>query len=285
MNKIFKKIVFILIFSTTLFAQESITVGILYNKIFEDKNKAEIAVKVFLKQITNKSYGHNFKVKFYEDGKKLLNDYVNKKVTNIVIDPEFYYKNKKFIDKYKDYSWGMSQSDEIFDQYYLIKNINAESNLDSSTIKNIYYNDASQKIWLEYLTYKNKVNTLKKLKNEQKASKNLLEVFFKKDCISVVTKDLYNSMVKINPQIKRQVKIIKKSKQIFLTAIGFARKDLSKGFYEFSNIMNKDFGNNKDKLKIFAFANVKKIYFFKNDDPKLQDLNDFYLEYFKLKSK
>ncbi len=273
-------------FSTTLVAHESIIVGILYKKIFEDKNKAEIAVKVFLKQITDKKYGHKFKIKFYQDGKKLLNDYVDKKVTNIVIDPEFYYKNKKLIDKYKDYVWGMSQSAEIFDQYYLIKNINAESNFGSKNIKNIYYNDQSQKIWLEYLIYKNNINKetiLKKLINEQKASKNLLKVFFQKDCISVVTKDLYDSMIRINPQIKKQVEIIKESKRIFLTGIGFTRKDLNNDFYAFSKIMNEDFANKDDKLRVFAFANVKKVYFFKNNDPKLKNLNDFYLEYFRLK--
>lgn len=273
-------------FSTTLFAHESIIVGILYKKIFEDKNKAELAIKVFLKQITNKTYGHKFKIEFYKDGEKLLDDYVNKKVTNIVIDLEFYYKNKEFIDKYKDFSWGLSQSNELFDQYYLVKNINATSNFDNKNIENIYYNDQSQKVWLEYLLYKNKQNKetiFKKLKNEQKASKSLLKVFFQDDCISVVTKDLYDSMLKINPQIKKQVKIIKKSKQIFLSAIGLTRKDLNNDFYEFSNLMNKDFGNKNDKLRIFAFANVKRIYFFKNNDPKLKELNDFYMEYFKLK--
>lgn len=286
---IFKKIILISLFFCFLNAQDNIVIGLLYNNIFEDKSSAKVSIKVFLKQVRKKDYGKDFNILYYDDEKKILKDFIDKKITNMVIDSAFYFRNKSQIDKYKDFVWGLSQTNEIFDQYYLIENEKANLSLNSKQLKTIYFNDESQRKWLEFLVLKNKeyLNKsviLNKFEKQQKANKNLLEVFFHNNKISVVSKDVFDSMIKINPQIKKQIKIIKKSPKIFLSALGVTRKGLSKSFENASSLMEKDYVNKTSKTEVFAFANIKRVYYFFDDDTKeLKQLNKFYKEYFKLK--
>ena len=89
-------------------------------------------------------------------------------------------------------------------------------------------------------------------------------------------------MLKVNPQIEKQVKIIKKSEEIFISAIGFTRNGLSKEVENTIDKMKEDFTEKRDDSKVFAFANIRKVYFFEDDNKKFMELTKFYDRYFRL---
>ncbi len=52
--------------------------------------------------------------------------------------------------------------------------------------------------------------------------------FFNKNNVSIINRDLYHSMLELNPQIKNQIEVVKESKKIFFIGMGIVRKDLTK---------------------------------------------------------
>ena len=117
------KILFVLIFlifSTSLLAsEEKVDIGVLYQKIFTTKKEAEIGSKIWLKYMEGKPYFEGINVIFYEDEKKIIEDYVNNKISGMISNLTLYFNNKEILDKSSKRKWIPSTTKEIYEQYYL----------------------------------------------------------------------------------------------------------------------------------------------------------------------
>lgn len=284
-----KSILFILciLFASNAFSKNnSIDVGVLYKKIFTTKKEANIAIKIWLKHMKKKPYFEGVNIILYDDEQKMLDDYIATKITGMISNLTHYFKNKDKIDKSSKYKWVLSTTKKIYDEYYLIRNIESTGIIEKLNTYDFYYKDDIGKIWLEsYLLkiYKKPIEKIfHKIKEIKKPRKLLFDVFFNKNTVSVVSKRLYDSMIKLNPQIKEQTKIVKKSKPIFVSAIGFTHKHIDETYNKRLEQLTLDINNSAKAIELISLIDLARIKVI--EDNELEELELFYEEYFKLKN-
>lgn len=279
----YKLLLLLFFIVSNLFANdEKMKIGILYEKIFTTKKEAKIGARLWLKQLREKDKNSNVEIIFYTDEKKLLEDYKNKKISVVVASVILYYENKKSIDNITSHRWIMSLSKGMFDKYYLIKNKENKANLKTINSSNIYYRDEMSKVWLNYLFYKNKNNSSdNNLKKIEKESSLVFNVFFNKNEISIVSKDAYDSIVSLNPQIEQKVEIVEESDAIFFNGIGFTRKNVASKIEKSIELMKDNFIEKEREYDALSFADIRKVYVLEDND--LSKTDAFYEEYLNLK--
>ncbi len=283
-----KRVIVLLLFSLfNLVVAEEIHMGILYEKIFISKKEANISVELWRKQMKEKKLDLSWKITFYNDEEKIINDYKNDVISSIVLDSTFYFKNKKRLDNLTVLKWIINRTNNKFTKYYLVKNKESDFTLQNLNAQNIFYYTELEKVWIEKLIYEkfNNSKTLsKKLKRVEKSKKLLYNVFFNKDTLAIVPKDLYESMIELNPQIKNKVEIISESKEIFFTSMGLIRQTKNKKIKKRITELLEDLEKDPRSFDFLTFIGINRVHFFNNDN-EIKDLNKFYEEYFKLKKK
>ena len=280
--------VFLILVLSYMFAnaKESIKFGLLYEKIFCTKEEAEIGTNLWLKQMKQEHANLDMDVLFYSDEKKILEDYKNRKVSAIIGNGFFYWENRKKIDKLSVDKWVLSRNSNKFEQFYVIKNVNSEFDFNNKHVRKVLYGEEIGRIWFETLVYKNSKDSKKILKNINRVGKDkklIFDVFFNKDSVAVVGKDLYDSMLEVNPQIEQRIKILAKSKPIFIRGIGFTRKGIEKSIRDSLFKLTKRINESKTNYEVISFIQVQNIFLMTGDE--LNKLNKFYEEYDKLRNK
>jgi ABC-type phosphate/phosphonate transport system substrate-binding protein len=229
-------------------------------------------------------------VEFYNTLDELFFAYKNGKLDMIVISFSDFYKNKTFLNNIsKDY-WSATFNEEKYTQFYLVslkeKNINSFKDIQNATLSLEKY-DTVSKLWFDKnsLTTNNKDSEkiLKKIYFETKESTPLLNVFFKKSDLAIVTKDSWNSMVQLNPSIEKKIKIIERSEKIFLPFIGFFSKDTQE---EKIDIFFKITSKIEDTIRVEELLSLLKFKsFFRLEDKYIDDMEIYFKEYYNLKEK
>lgn len=149
--------------------------------------------------------------------------------------------------------------------------------------------DKIAKIWLDKNSYELNKNSSIKLLEELKKEKNdrrvVFNVFFGKSDYGIVTKEAWDIIVDFNPAIKKKVKVLEVSENIFIDNLGIYSK--------YSNKESRDFffkkGNNPETLKsdtalkILDLLKLDGIFFIEYDF--LNDLDKFFKEYFELEKR
>lgn len=279
------KLVFIFFFFISfLYGNEKkLIIGILYEKIFTTKKEARIGSELWIKQMEEKDPNFKLGFIFYKDEENFLNDYKNEKISIILSNATLYYENKKLIDSLTNHRWIMSLSNEIFDSFYLIKNKKSTVNLNNLENQKFLYKDEMAKIWLDSLLHKSKMKHIhKNFEKIKKENKLIFSVFFNKNKLSIISKNTYDTLVKLNPQIKSKTEIIKQSDSIFFNGIGFTRKNLSQEFENMLELMRINFMKKENDFSVLSFTDIQKTYVLKKND--LNKLDEFYEEYFKIKN-
>ena len=266
-----------------LHSTEEIKIGILYEKIFTTKKEAKIGLKLWEKQMKKKNYDYDVNIFLYEDKNKLISDYTNKKIHAIVFDTTSYYENKKEIDTLSSNKWAISRTSSVFQQFYLVKNTESKISLTKFKVDKIFYKENMSRVWLENFLSKRNMNINTEVYEKiEKPNKLVFNIFFNKDNISIMTEDLYESMIDLNPQVKSKLKIIEKSKKMFFHAVGFTRKGMDKNIKKTLYSIEKEINTNNSAWEAVSFTNVQQVFPLKNDD--LKELDDFYKEYFSRKN-
>lgn len=258
-------------------------IGYMYNNIFTTKKESKIGAKLWNKEM--KSRGFNADLIKIEKDEEALDLYERKKIHSLVSDGLFYYKHKKKIDELTDYKWVMSRSNKKFNQYYLVKN--RKSNFSFKNFKNqkIFYKDQMSKVWFEYLLLKKGIKTNKILLKMEKVKKDknlIYNSFFNENSVSVIPKDLYDSMYNLNPQIGKEIEVITASDAIFFNAMGFTRKDLDNNIKVKLDLLGSEVREDKNELKTFSFVKIQNVFTLQKDD--LNETDKFFEEYSELKN-
>lgn len=153
---------------------------------------------------------------------------VLKKTAMICLNSIDYIKYKK---KFKLEGALLSfKNDNLFTQYTLItkNNIKNIDELKGGKIGMEYkQNQIIPYMWLDILLKKNKLPAkdkfFKEVKEFNKDSQLILSLFFGQIDACVVTKNSFNLMIELNPQIQKRIKIINESPDLILTVTCFTR--------------------------------------------------------------
>ncbi|TLP38391.1 PhnD/SsuA/transferrin family substrate-binding protein [Arcobacter arenosus] len=202
-----------------------------FDKVQQNKIKSSVyKVETLLAEVLRNELEVN--IEFFDSEDEMLKSYIEyKRFNNAVFYLNYYLKNRKIIDKYTKEYFAFSSKDK-FHSYVLLAN--NESKIKSiKDIKNkVYVNflgDDNLHTWLDYKSLEKFKKPYKSLVKEQvnvkKASRAILNLYFNKADFTVVKKNVFDNMVKLNPALKKRLNIIDESKKIFLYGVGAFHKD------------------------------------------------------------
>lgn len=174
-------------------------------------------------------------VNLYDDLDKLIEDFTQNKTVNIIgFDSISYLERQHLLKNHYQEIFTFANSKEEYVQYYLIANKYRRLAEIKNRILCMKKGDSAARIWIDYLVHK-KLNghkhyteLIKKEITIKKQSQAVLNTFFGKANFAVVTKNVWDTIVKINPKIKSRLNVVEKSPKIFTTSIGLIAKSISK---------------------------------------------------------
>ncbi len=236
-------------------------------------------------------YHKKLNLTFYESTEEIISDFTkSSKLDILAIKAIDYLKNQKEINNNSKKFFIIKDSIRDYKQYYLIAN--TSSNINSiKDIKNkiltSYFENNTIRIWLDKLSlesnkksYKNLIKLEIKKRSESLA---ILDVYFKKSDFAIISRSAWEIMIELNPTLKKKIRIIKKSDEIFFFAVAFFKKSRTK---ELENTFNELTTIEKLKSKvqdILVLAKAHSIKFVQKD--YLKEIELFYKEYLELKKR
>ena len=250
---------------------------------------AKTALKVWLKDIASKE-DINLEVEYYDTSERLYKLLKDGKLDMVIFDVDYFFKNRANILETSDNFWSISMGDTDYSQYYLL----AKKSLKAKGFKDIKNKTLSLEVgnkgaiaWLNKNSLvDNRQSSNKVLKNifeKKNESTVILNVFFNKSDFAIVRKTSWDIAIELNPSISRKIQIVKKSKAIHLSFIGFFRKGLNKKipevFFKHSEDL-KNVDNADNIMEVMKFNSV-----FRIGNKNLKNLTDYYNEYSKLRKK
>lgn len=288
------KIVLLLLISLNLYAQNNYdyesNFGFLSRgTLLANFKDAQTALSDWIESTAKEDNG-KVDVFYYADSHSLYNDYKKNKLNMIVLELDFFFKNKDEIKKKSNNYWTLVNNETVHSQYYLIanKSLNVKElkSIKNTTVSIKKYNLSSE-IWFDKISLlenkKSYKNLVKKVNYKEKESSSLLDVFFKKSQFAVISKSTWDIMIELNPSIKKRVEVIRKSKKIHYPFIGlFSNNASEKGLKAFFRLSEniKGLKRGEQIINLLKFDSVHRI-----DENSLNALNNFYSEYFELQKK
>lgn len=230
------KILIILCLLALLGFSKDIKMGFLIYSTTKVESSIIKSIKVFQKQINTLSKGkYNFHLTTYTNRNAILKDYEDNKLNIVLIDTKLFLDNYSRFLKITSKFWKLKYGNRNFEQYYIIANSTSSLSIaDISSYKLLTYSDhAVSNIWFRkriYETYKTSFsNVIKNIEYTSNESQIVYKVFFNKKHLGIVNANVFNTTAEVNPQIKKKVYVIEKSKPIFnsvyiLQRIGFDKK-------------------------------------------------------------
>jgi len=290
---IFKYFVLSIFLISNLYSQskETFSFGIsISDYSIADQNRIKNLSLGLLKKL-NEELLIDLNITFYENEKKLLEDFKNKKnINTLILSAQFYFDNKELIKEISKNPYVYRTNELKYSQLLMIANKNSKIN-SINDIKNKHFSNSlymkNNAIWLDYITLK-KLNKpygqiIKEESTSTKASTALLDVYFNKADFCIIDKDMYEDMLILNPSLKKNLTIIEKSDEIFFFAFTAVHKDVSSNSVKSLNdfFINKEFKNNfREFFKLINLNSITAIEF--GDFDKIEQ---FFTEYENLKKK
>lgn len=272
--------IFVLVLNFLHASEDSLDTGIYYEGVFVSKKETLIAVEIWNSKVNrDNSYEKDVRLILYDNFQKCLDDYLSGKISTIIMNPYKYYLNKEKLDKTSGREWVFTRSKNVFSPFYLIKNRGSTSDLKKMKNVEVLYKEDSAKNWAELYFYKSGIKNVK-FKRVSKEKKLIFSAFFK-NVYTVVKKELYDSMLELNPQIAKKIDIIGRSKAIFPIAIGLDRKDAYSKYKEVYEHIQKDVNDENVEFETVKYVNIKGIVTVSKKD--LKPLDNFYREYFSIR--
>jgi hypothetical protein len=255
-----------------------------------DQNRIKNLSLGLLKKL-NEEKPVNIDIIFYEDEKKLLEDFKNKKnINTLILSTQFYYDNRELIKKISKKPYIYRSNESKNSQLLMIANKKSKITSINDIKDKLFANSLYMKnnsAWLDYMTLKKLKKPYTRLIKEEslstKASTALLDVYFNKADFCIIDKDMYEDMLILNPSLKKNLTIIEKSDEIFFFAFTSVHNDVSNESLIVLDdfFMNKEFKSSfREFFKLVSLNSVKAIEF--KDFDKIEK---FYSEYQNLKKK
>lgn len=260
-------------------------------KVANEKTVEKLLIKLFNKI----EYLKDKKVKtyFYKDKKLLIEDLKSheKKFDFLFTIPSLYLHYYEVFNTNSKNLLALSLDNSKLVEYYLITNkenkINSLSDLKNRSIV-LQSADILSQIWLESLFFQSGLNFHKeniKVKKTQnyRMYKKVLDVYFNKVDLAIISSYTWNTSVDLNPNIIKKVRILKKSDKIFPPVISVAHKSIDKNTLKYFNDYVFNDENNEHVSNILSLVKVNKFEKVHKDD--FIKSYEFYQNYLLLKEK
>lgn len=279
---LFTLLLFIGFTATNAFANDK---NMVFAYLVEDvknikKNNSNNVIKILLDEIfETENFG--FDVKIYNNYDKFIKDLKNNKINLFNISSFSYIVHKKELDPFLNSIWTISQNmNENFNSFYLISNNTAIKSIKDLENKKI---TLINNIYWDKLFLKN-INKKSSYIYEESESTALLDTYFGKYDACIVTSNTYNYMLELNPSLKNNITILKKSKKIFLKhLLMLPANNLKKDLQHITKVIT-DFSVFKSKNDIFSLFEVTNINLLKKEKfnvlAKYYKKNSMYLNEF-----
>ncbi|MCJ8326124.1 MAG: hypothetical protein MJK08_03395 [Campylobacterales bacterium] len=280
-----KYIFFLLIFTSFLYSSNY---NILINpkNFFKNERTSKLVLNVIEDTFNRNNKDQQISFQKYKDDKLLLQDLFFKKASIAVLSPIIYFKNAIEISKHNINTWSVDFNKSKLEQYYIIKNKNSKITLDNISLYSVNFRDGvlDARIWFKSLIYKKYKKAYSKVITRENISAKRHKLaylpFFSIETASIISKSDFDTICEINPQLKKKLVIIKKSKKIFLTLIGLTYADIQdKNHLALSQRFTRM--NLNDPREFNSLANNTRVYSLKDND--LSKLREFYKKYEELK--
>lgn len=245
-----------------------------------DENHLNLGLNILKKHLEKKDITINSHIYNAKDG---VEAYINAKADWVAIPPSVYFKNEKLLLKHTKNIWTYSLNENKYYQFYLIshkKNKNVMKNLKKHEITIIELLEPSRYFYYSLLKkkYKN-INPLKlNIQRKNKESKIIYDVFFNPKKIGIVSKNSFEVLNELNPQIGKNLKIVAKSRENILPFIALQHKNTNieeeKKLLELVSKSKGLFIKNTKILGKHLFSGIEKI-----SKEELNETRELYLEY------
>ena len=230
--KIIKLIVSLVLFYNVSFAKEFLNVGYdLSNTTMLSKKDMKVATDILLKNILgNLDIKSNFK--YYNSPLEIQKDINSSNLDYITVSP---LRVVKYLDL-DSLEKAFGQGSNNMKEYNLILISRSELNIDNDkelANKKILINTKNElhALYINYIFLKNIGNQKAKLHYSRSYQRSILDLFFKKADVAIVTQKSYDIAIELNPQIAKKVSILKKT-NISDVQLGFFRKSLNEKIKE-----------------------------------------------------
>jgi len=288
----FFKSLFILLISISLYSEELVDgkMGILTNGITNASNKEYGILFGILLEKLSANEDVKSKLKYYEDEKLILNEFIEHKLDYVAVNPIYYLKNQNLLDPYVKYYWSLRKYESKFQKMILVvrkdSKINSIKDLKQKRVKleknNFMGKLVLDKVVLEktHIRYKHYIKSLDYTNTDLSA---VLQVYFKKSDVAIIPQSAYDLICEMNPAIHKSIKVIYDTKHIFMPILSLVNNQSSKMLFPkmkkiFDNIHKSSAGKN-----FFELIKMKNVDVISQKD--LEPLKKYYEEYIILKNK
>lgn len=286
------KLFFIFIFIFLILplqAKDQVAMGYLKTDLNYFKYKdTQIAFRLWIDEIA-KEKGVTLKVNYYDDAQRALEDYKTFNIDSYSLNTMYYLKNMKSLDAQTLEFWAMLNDKNIPEKLLILvpseSNITKVADLKDKVVA-LKNDDLLAKLFLK----KELLQTQHTIPSEyirtyspiKKNSTALLNTFFKKCDACIVPESTLNMAAELNPALKKKLRVLKASPNIYTPGIMLIHKGTSQ---EMRLKLRQSIAN-LDKTP--KGRNVKALFKLKNFTtitPKsMQLLREYYKEYLKLQA-
>jgi len=241
-------------------------------------NSAKLALNLWIKQIAKKTPGVSSRMLFYTDFNRLKKDTQEGKMDALIISSYSYVMHSDFYKKYFHEGWIRTEKDQKpFLSYVIIKRKGTQIK-NNSTVHYYKYSKISKIIIEKYAINHNLdleyVSTKKK-------SKPVLDLFFKKCDIAIVSEFSWELMQELNPQLNQSLVVVYKTDRIFTPVFSLFSKKINNRKKKLYLKGLKDIRNTEDGQQFMQMLKFNTL--IKFDNSKLSEVEKFYKNYLILK--
>ena len=279
---------FLFTFSPTLYAQKKLKVAhMLYSSLDASKKDIETTLTLWITDM-GKHINIPVETHFYNSIEDVKKDMSSGKVNYMLIKPMDvikYFDLEKLIDGYSP----ARKRDNIHNKLILVvrkdSQIKSIKDLKNKTL-GLSNNNEIKTMYIDTLLMNQNLPKSKKFLSKTikytKNSKALLELFFKKIDVAIITKGTLELMNEMNPQIGKSTKILEE-KSILLGNVGFFSINTDKEIIDKFNKGIKQLHDSERSKQILTLFKAERLE--RTNREELKKLKEFYTRYKILKKK
>ena len=208
--------------------------GILTEGLNYIQNKdAKIAIKLWISDMSKAADIHDLKVHYYHNENKVFKEFKTGKITYLALNTLYYLQNRDYLTPMikSIYAFTLTNKPQI--SYLLV----CKKNQKIQSIKDLKHKrigmqrlDYTEELYLNHLLLEKKLPNSKyffrKTIKYESATKPLMKLFFNKVDACIIPDHKWKLACEMNPQIKKKLKILNKSPEIFIPAISIISKNI-----------------------------------------------------------
>lgn len=287
-----KIIIILSLFFVAVQAKEmrSANMGFLTDGMNDIKYKdARIAFSMWLEDLATKEY-IDVDIMYYDSSAKIIEDFTNAKLNYIALNSIFYLNNQTIIDNAGQEFWTMHKGKKQLESYIiLVRDDSSIKTLQDLKNKTVVTREGNYlgKMYLDTellkVRHQDSTDYIATYIETAKFSTALLNTFFGKSDACIVPRYAMNIASEMNPAIKKRLRIIKESEEIFFPQLAIFHKSIEKNLindFRLNVRTLKESARGRSILSLFKMENIRMI-----SKEKIIPMKKYYNDYLTLRKK